>query len=280
MIHSFKYFSYYGTFTGYYHVEFIIEELMSILSIKNKIYFASDFHLGALAIDDNQGREAKIVKWLYEIKDTAAELYLVGDIFDYWFEYKHVVPKGFLRLLGALASLTDNGTKITFFTGNHDMWIFDYFEKELGIKVYYHPILIEKFGKKLYVGHGDGLGPGDRMYKFVKAVFANKICQKLFSLVHPDIGIGLMKLMSKRSRLANPSPHNPDNMKQEERLILFCEDFLRTQYVDYFIFGHRHLPISYSLSNEKTIYYNLGEWWDACSYVVMDQDGVELCFYK
>jgi UDP-2,3-diacylglucosamine hydrolase len=246
---------------------------------KNKIFFASDFHLGALAIDNNREREAKIVRWLEEIKETASELYLVGDVFDYWFEYKHVVPKGFLRLFGALASLSDSGTKISYFTGNHDMWVFDYFEKELGIKIYYQPILMKKFGKKLYVGHGDGLGPGDKMYKFIKAVFANTACQTLFSWIHPDIGIGLMKWMSMRSRLANPSPHNEDNMKQEERLITFCEEYLNQQYVDYFIFGHRHLSIKHLLSNNQTIYFNLGEWWDACSYLVMDEEGIDLCFY-
>ena len=164
------------------------------------IYFASDFHLGAPNHESSLIREKSIVSWLYHIKDDAAEIYLVGDLFDFWFEYKRAIPKGFVRLQGKIAELTDKGIPVHIFTGNHDMWIFDYLPKELGVSLFRKPIEREFFGKRYLIGHGDGLGPGDRGYKFLKKIFANKFCQWCFARLHPNFGIWLADKSSKTSR--------------------------------------------------------------------------------
>jgi UDP-2,3-diacylglucosamine pyrophosphatase LpxH len=164
------------------------------------IYFASDFHLGAPNHESSLIREKSIVSWLDHIKDDAAEIYLVGDLFDFWFEYKRAIPKGFVRLQGKIAELTDKGIPVHIFTGNHDMWIFDYLPKELGVSLFRKPIEREFFGKRYLIGHGDGLGPGDRGYKFLKKVFANKFCQWCFARLHPNFGIWLADKSSKTSR--------------------------------------------------------------------------------
>jgi len=153
-----------------------------------KVYFASDFHLGIDARLSSREREKQLVRWLEQIRKDAYSIYLVGDVFDFWFEYKTVVPKGYVRLLGKLAELRDEGIPIYFFTGNHDMWMFSYFEEELGIPIYREPIVREIMGKTFFIGHGDGLGPGDHGYKFIKRVFANPVCQWLFERLHPKIG--------------------------------------------------------------------------------------------
>jgi len=168
-----------------------------------KIYFASDFHLGVPSYEKSLEREKLLVKWLDEIKKDAEEVYLMGDLFDFWFEYKHAAPKGFVRLLGKIAEITDSGIPVYLFTGNHDMWMFDYLPKEIGVKIYREPIE-KKFGSKtFYLGHGDGLGPGDKGYKFIKKVFANKFCQWLFARLHPNLGIGMAHYWSRKSRVAN-----------------------------------------------------------------------------
>ena len=173
-----------------------------ILSPGKKIYFISDFHLGVPNDTDSRKREDKIVSWLNSIKHDAQILYLMGDVFDYWFEYKEVVPRGYVRLLGKLAELSDAGVEMHYFTGNHDMWVFDYLPKEIGLQIHRSPIQKEYNGKKFFLGHGDGLGPGDFGYKFIKKVFANKLAQWLFARVHPNTGIGLMKFFSRKSRIA------------------------------------------------------------------------------
>jgi UDP-2,3-diacylglucosamine hydrolase len=165
-----------------------------------KIYFASDFHLGVPNYEKSLEREKKIVAWLTQIESTALEIFLVGDIFDFWFEYKHAIPKGFVRLQGKIAELTDKGIPVHVFTGNHDMWIFDYIPKELGVQLHRAPIVREFFGKKIYIGHGDGLGPGDKGYKFLKKVFENKFCQWCFARIHPNFGFWLANYSSKKPR--------------------------------------------------------------------------------
>ena len=171
-------------------------------SSEKKIYFASDFHLGVPNHEVSLKREKLLVRWLDEIKDQAEAIYLVGDIFDFWFEYKHAIPKGFVRLQGKIAELTDSGIPIHFFTGNHDMWMFGYHEKELGITLHRDPIVVKAQGKKLFVGHGDGLGPGDKGYKFIKKVFANRFFQWCFARLHPNFGIGIANFSSRKSRAA------------------------------------------------------------------------------
>ena len=244
-----------------------------------KIYFASDFHLGIPNYKESLIREKRIVKWLDEIKNDAQEIYLMGDLFDFWFEYKYTVPKGFVRLLGKIAELSDSGIPIIFFTGNHDMWMFDYLPKELGITIYQKPIVREYNGKKFYLGHGDGLGPGDKGYKFIKKIFANKICQWLFARIHPNSGMGIANYWSKKSRLANGPIDKKFIDEKNEWLAIYCRDILQKEHFDYFIFGHRHLPLDIKLSDNSS-YINLGEWVHYNTYAVFDGSKLELKYYQ
>jgi UDP-2,3-diacylglucosamine hydrolase len=244
-----------------------------------KIYFASDFHLGVDARCTSAERERQLVRWLDQASRDAEEIYLVGDVFDFWFEYRSVVPKGYVRLLGKLAELTDGGLPIHFFTGNHDMWVFSYFEEELGIPTYRHPIIREWNGKTFMIGHGDGLGPNDTGYKMLKKIFANPVCQWLFARLHPNFGIGLANYWAAQSRKANPATPKFRGAGREW-LIAYAERKLETMDIDFFIFGHRHLPIDYVLNNGKSRYINLGEWKNFNSYAVWDGEEVTLHFFE
>lgn len=244
-----------------------------------KTYFASDFHLGIDGRLSSSERERQIVAWLDKIAPDAEAIYLVGDVFDFWFEYRRAVPKGYTRLLGKLAELSDSGLPLYFFIGNHDMWMFRYFEEELGIPTYREPIIRELNGKTFFIGHGDGLGPGDHGYKLLKKVFSNRICQRLFSGIHPDLGIALALYFSGRSRQGNPEIAEflgPD----KEWLVQFCNDTLDYHDIDYFVFGHRHLPIDYMLKNGRSRYVNLGEWIYSNSYAVFDGNTLSVEFYE
>ena len=245
-----------------------------------KIYFASDFHLGVDARLSSREREQQIVRWLDMIKEDAAEIYLVGDVFEFWFEYKTVVPKGFTRLLGKLASLRDAGIPIYFFTGNHDMWMFRYFEEELGIPTYRKPIVRELMGKSFFIGHGDGLGPGDRGYKLMKKVFANPFCQWLFERLHPNFGIWLANYWSGKSRKATKPKKYRFLGAEGEWLAVYANRKLESQPIDYFIFGHRHLPIDFTLKNGKSRYINLGEWMNHNSFAVFDGENLGIEFFE
>ncbi len=244
-----------------------------------KIYFASDFHLGLDARTTSKEREQLLVSWLDEVSKDASHLYLVGDLFDFWFEYKYTIPKGFVRFLGKLASLKDKGIIIEAFTGNHDMWMFSYLQEELGIPIHRSPIVIEFFGKKVLIGHGDGLGPGDHGYKFLKKVFASPICQWLFARLHPNFSFGMAKYWSGKSRLTNAAP---DHFLGEENewLIQFCKDHLAIEHIDIFIFGHRHFPIDFYFNELKSRYINLGDWLLYNTYAVMDENKLTLESYE
>lgn len=244
-----------------------------------KIYFASDFHLGVNAKLTSLEREKKIVRWLDYIQHDAHEIYLVGDVFDFWFEYRSVIPKGYTRLFGKLAELRDKGIPIFFFIGNHDMWMFRYFETELDIPILREPIVKEWNGKKFFIGHGDGLGPGDYGYKFIKKVFANKICQFLFGMIHPNLGVGLANFWSQKSRAVSPAELKFLG-EEKEWLVQFCNEKIKELNVDYFIFGHRHLPINYMLKNGTSRYINIGEWMHACSYGVFDGNEMKIQFFE
>jgi len=241
---------------------------------RTHIYFLSDFHLGTPSYAESLQREKKIVAFLDSIKTKAAEILIVGDMFDFWFEYKTTVPKGYVRLLGKLAELTDSGIKIHFFVGNHDMWMRGYFEQELNIPVYFHPKTFEWNGKKFFVGHGDGLGPGDHGYKFLKSVFRNKMSQWLFGAVHPSWGIGVANYFSRSSR-AKTVKKEKRFYGEEEWLIIFCRQLLAKEHFDFFILGHRHLPLDYKLT-ETSRYINLGDWLRFFTYAVFDGNNVEL----
>ncbi|MBP6412053.1 MAG: UDP-2,3-diacylglucosamine diphosphatase [Bacteroidia bacterium] len=244
-----------------------------------KIYFASDFHLGAPDAVTSLKREKLLVKWLDEIKTDAQEIYLVGDVFDFWFEYKTAVPKGFVRLLGKLAELADMGIVLHYFTGNHDMWVFDYLPSEIGLTIYRGVLEKEYNGKQFYIAHGDGLGPGDRGYKFIKKVFANPVCQWLFARLHPNFGIRMANFWSGKSRLHTGSSDEKFLGEEKEWLVIYSKEVLQKKHIDYFIFGHRHLPLDISLGS-KSKYINLGEWMNYASYAVFDGEKTELKYFK
>ena len=225
-----------------------------------KIYFASDFHLGVPSYETSRERELLLVNWLDEIKTDAKEIFLVGDIFDFWFEYKFVAPKGHIRFLGKIAELTDLGIKVHFFTGNHDMWMFDYLPKEIGIELHRRNIEREFNGQKFLIGHGDGLGPGDGTYKFLKLLFNSKICQWLFARIHPNLGMGIANLWSKKSRISNIKNGEEFLGDKNEWLYIYCEEILEQKKIDFFIFGHRHLVLDLKIENTNSRYINLGEW--------------------
>lgn len=244
-----------------------------------KIYFLSDFHLGAPDAAASLQREKKIVQFLDSIKSSAAEIFIVGDIFDFWFEYKQVVPKGYVRLFGKLAEISDAGIPIHFFVGNHDMWVKNYFQQELNMKVYMQPERFEFNGKKFYVGHGDGLGPGDHGYKFLKKIFRNPLCQWAFGMFPPAVGLGLANYFSRKSREAVKDLDEHFLGEENEWLIIYSKEMLQKEAYDYFIFGHRHLALDFKL-NDKSRYINLGEWVKTFSYAEFDGNDVALKFYK
>ncbi|MBC7889902.1 MAG: UDP-2,3-diacylglucosamine diphosphatase [Ferruginibacter sp.] len=248
------------------------------LTPAKKIYFLSDFHLGAPDAGSSLQREKRIVQFLESIKNDAEQIFIVGDMFDFWFEYSTVVPRGYTRILGKLAELTDSGIRICFFVGNHDMWMRDYFQKELNIPVYFEPTTFECNGKKFYIGHGDGLGPGDKKYKFLKKIFRNPICQWLFGIIPPAIGMGIANYFSGKSRAAAGGEPERYLGESKEWLLIYSKEILRKEYYDYFIFGHRHLPLDILL-NEKSHYINLGEWITYDSYAVFDGVNAELKYY-
>ena len=244
-----------------------------VLEQKGKIYFISDFHLGVPDYPSSLEREKRIVRWLEMARKDAAEIYLLGDVFDFWFEYKRAVPRGYVRLLGKLAEIADSGIRIHYFTGNHDMWVFDYLPKEIGLTLYREPVVREYSGKKFYIGHGDGLGPGDHGYKFIKKVFANPFCQWLFARLHPNFGIWLAGYFSKKSRIATGTDDEKFLGEENEWLVVYSKEILQKQHYDYFVFGHRHLPLDLTVGPGSR-YVNLGEWINHNTYAVFD--GTEL----
>ncbi|MEO6289609.1 MAG: UDP-2,3-diacylglucosamine diphosphatase [Ginsengibacter sp.] len=249
------------------------------ISPGKKIYFLSDFHLGAPDYSTSLIREKRIVKFLDEIKKDASYIFIVGDLFDFWYEYKKVVPKGFVRILGKLAELTDSGIVIKFFVGNHDMWMNGYFEKELGIEVFHEPAEFDFNKKKFFIGHGDGLGPGDHRYKFIKKVFRNKFSQWLFGVLHPYAGIGLANYMSRKSRAATGKTDEYFLGEDKEWLIILAKEMLEKKHYDFFIFGHRHLPLDIDLKKESR-YLNLGDWINYNSYAEFDGENISLKYYN
>jgi UDP-2,3-diacylglucosamine hydrolase len=246
-----------------------------------RILFLSDFHLGIPDEVSSRIREKKICNFLDQQFEQTDELFLVGDIFDFWFEYREAVPKGFNRLLGKIAHWTDSGKKVHLFTGNHDMWIFDFFTKELGVIIYRQPQIFEWDGLKILIGHGDGLGPGDYKYKFLKNFFASKICQWLFGWIHPDLGISLALFFSRSSRKKTAQKEDYYFGASNEWLEVYCnEASLNDPSIDYFIFGHRHLPIYKFLENKKSMYVNLGDWLNYFTYAILEKNKVSLLQYE
>ena len=250
---------------------------MELLSPK-KIYFLSDFHLGAPDYATSLEREKRVVQFLDKAMQDAACIFIVGDLFDFWYEYRTVVPKGYVRILGKMATISDSGIPMHFFVGNHDMWMKGYFEKELNIPVYFEPKSFEFNNKKFLIGHGDGLGPGDHGYKFIKKIFRSKFCQAVFGLLPPAVGVGLANYLSRRSRAATGQTDEKFLGEEKEWLLSYCKEVLQQKQYDYFIFGHRHLPIDFKL-NDNSRYINLGDWIRYDSYAVFDGTNLELKYY-
>ncbi len=299
------------------------------LQPNKKIFFASDFHFGTPTYKrTHEGnpngvrtrsseREDKVIRWLESIRNEAQVIFLVGDIFDFWFEYKTAIPKGFVRFQGKIAELTDAGIEIIFFTGNHDMWMFDYFETELGVKIYRNPQDLQinfqqnhvkttpnpslKGGElnapllpkasillglgvvtNILIGHGDGLGAGDYTYKFLKKIFSNKFFQFIFKIVHPDIGIGIASLWSRKSRSQNDnktSNNDKQFLGEDEWLWQYCKEIEATKHYDFYVFGHRHLPLDLPVL-ETSRYINLGEWLNYSTFAIFDGEKLSLEIFE
>jgi len=248
-----------------------------------KVYFASDFHLGIPDYASSLLREKKIVDWMEMVSKDASEIFLMGDIFDFWFEYKTVIPKGYVRLLGKIAELTDRGIPIHLFRGNHDVWAFDYLEKETGMHLHRKPVVKEFEGTKLFLAHGDGLGPGDSGYKFLKKVFEFKLNQFLFKWIHPDIGARMGLYFSKKSRLANIAQEGKKESEieqQDEMLYQYAKrKVIERPDLDYLVFGHRHIPMQLKVS-EKAEVVILGDWISHFSYGVLEGGKMSIQYFK
>ncbi len=243
-----------------------------------KIYFSSDNHLGAPTKEESLPRELKFLKWLDEVKEDAAAIFLLGDLFDFWFEYKTVVPKGFVRVLGKLAEITDSGIPIYFFVGNHDLWMNDYFETELNIPTYHDPKEFIFNNKTFLIGHGDGKGPNDKGYKRMKKVFANPFSKWLYRWLHPDIGMRLAQHLSVKNKLISGDEDKRFLGEDQEWLALYAKRKLETKHYDYFVFGHRHLPMEINVGKNST-YINIGDWINHYTYGVFDGENFELKKY-
>ena len=255
-------------------------DLIIKLNQDKRIYFASDFHLGLPSVSraEEIEREKKIIRWLDSVKSSAQAIFLVGDLFDFWYEYRHVVPKGYVRFLGKIAEIRDQGTPVYFFTGNHDLWMYRYFQEEMEIQVFTKPIELEINGKKMLLGHGDGLGPGDTFYKILKKIFTGRFTQWLFTWLHPNIGVGLARKWSNSSRLKKKGQYEKFR-GEKEYLIQYCRKKQTEQHRDYYVFGHRHMPLEIDLGNKST-YFNLGEWVNNFTYGVYCNSSFELKTYK
>ena len=258
------------------------------LTSGKKVYFASDFHLGFPDENTSREREKALVSWLDQVQKDAQDLFLLGDLFDFWFEYKTAVPRGFVRFLGKLSALADQGIQIHIFVGNHDLWMWDYLEKELGAKIYREPsdlkITAANRSFQLHIGHGDGLGPGDTGYKILKKVFTNRLAQWLFGFLHPNVGISLANFWSstrKESTLAK----GEDAFQAETDFILAYvrETAAKKPEIEGFVFGHRHHPIAFPMGSGAT-YYNLGDWFNPqfknAYYLQIDENKIDFIHFN
>ena len=245
------------------------------MSQSKRIYFASDQHFGIPSPRESLLREKKFIQWLDEVSMDAGSIFLLGDLFDFWFEYKKVVPKGFVRVMGKLGELRDRGIDIFFFVGNHDLWMTDYFEKELNIPVYHHPKEYVFNKKRFLIGHGDGLGPGDKGYKRMKKVFTNPISKWLFRWLHPDLGVQFAQYLSTKNKLISGAEDVNFLGEENEWLAQYAKRKLELKHFDYFLFGHRHLPMEISIGKNST-YINTGDWITHFTYAVFDGEKLEL----
>jgi UDP-2,3-diacylglucosamine hydrolase len=250
------------------------------------IYFLSDAHLGSLAIEHGRMQERRLVRFLDSIKTKARAVYLLGDIFDFWYEYRYVVPRGYTRLLGKLSELTDMGVEVHFFTGNHDIWAYDYLERECGCTLHKQPLTVELYDKVFFLAHGDGLGDPDRSFKLIRAIFHSRLCQRLFSALHPRWGMWFGLHWAKASRIKHQQTDEPAFMGEtREHLVLFTRQYMQTHPdVDVYVYGHRHIELDLQLaapagSKRRPRMFILGDWITQMSYLVFDGEHLLLCEY-
>lgn len=243
---------------------------------KGKIYFASDFHLGLPAGSPPLEREKRVVKWLNSISQNAKEIYLLGDIFDFWWEYKLVIPRGFTRFLGTLSAMTDSGIPIHFFTGNHDMWVGDYLSSECGLTIHTSPVTVTYNDISFHLAHGEGLGTKDTKYRVLLSIFRNKPLRSMYSALHPSIGVGIGLRWSLNSRLGKGITREFLGEAKED-LIRYAKSVIEKEKTDYFIFGHRHLAMTFKLKEGSEIVF-LGDWIKSGSYA--EWDGTRLSFIR
>jgi UDP-2,3-diacylglucosamine hydrolase len=251
-------------------------------SNRGSVYFVSDMHFGIPDSKSSLVREKLFVNWLDRIASNASDIYFMGDMFDFWFEWKHVVPKGYIRLLGKLAMLSDAGIQLHFFIGNHDMWMFSYLQKELNAHIYRKDQIVEIQGKTIYLSHGDGLGPGDHGYKFIKKLFRNPLAQWLYARLHPDFAVWLANFFSRKSRYSNKARNAADNLRERrltDNQIIHARQILEKQHIDVFIFGHQHTPV-HELINEKASVYNIGNWISDYTFLKMENGILSHCTFK
>jgi UDP-2,3-diacylglucosamine hydrolase len=254
----------------------------------HRVHLASDLHLGAPNASDSRERELRFIQWLENAAQgkgraaagPATEIHLVGDVFDFWFEYKRAVPKGGVRLLGAIARVADSGIPVHYHAGNHDLWTFGYFEEELGVTLHRAPIVREYDGLRCMIGHGDGIGSGDEGYKRLKNIFTNPFLQKAYRLIHPDIGIALASYLSRNSRAKKGHLDNLIGGREDEWIWQFCREYLTREEIDCFIFGHRHLPLDFEVpgpeGRKPSRYINLGDWIQHFTSARIENGGVHL----
>lgn len=248
------------------------DNFKSCMLMNNKyVYFLSDAHLGSWALTHKRTQERRLVRFLDSIKHKAAAVYLLGDMFDFWYEYRFVVPKGYTRFLGKLSELTDMGVEVHFFTGNHDIWTYGYLERECGVVVHTQPLTTEIYDRIFYLAHGDGLGDPDRKFRFIRRVFHNRFCQRLFSSLHPRWGLWLGLTWAKHSRLKRAEGKEPPYMGEDrEFLVLFTKQYMKSHPdIDYFIYGHRHIELDLMLSRKSRMMI-LGDWISQFTYAVFD----------
>lgn len=243
--------------------------------MRKTVYFLSDAHLGSLAVPHRRMQERRLVRFLDSIKDKASAVYLLGDMFDFWYEYKYVVPKGFTRFLGKLSELTDMGVEVHFFTGNHDIWAYNYLEQECGVTMHYQPLTTEIYGKVFHLAHGDGLGDNSGSFKLLRWIFHNHVCQVLFSAVHPRWGMQFGLEWAKHSRLKRVDGKEPPFMGEEkENLVLWTKEYEKHHpNIDYYIYGHRHIELDLNLprvEGHTPRMLILGDWISQFSYAVFD----------
>ena len=247
------------------------------LEPNKKVYFSSDHHFGAPNEEDSLVREKKFVQWLDEIKEDCGILFLLGDLFDFWFEYKYVVPRGFVRVMGKLAEIADRGIPIYFFVGNHDLWMKDYLEEQINAIVFRDKQDFIINGKEFFIVHGDGKGPGDTGYKRMKKVFTNKVCQFLFYLLHPDFAMWLGITTSRKNKMISGDEDVHFLGVENEWLIKYSERQLERKHYDFLVYGHRHLPMEIDIKKSK--HFNLGDWINYFTYGVFDGEKFELKTY-